>query len=355
YNNPPVAAFTVTKDYLQIFVDASTSTDDLGIASYSWDYGDGGSGSGVMDSHIYAAPGTYTVTLTIVDSGGKSATTSKSVSVVQNTPPTAVISVVSIVDLMVTLSGSGSLDDAAIASYDWSLGDGAIASGVEVSHTYAAGGTYSVSLVVTDDHGMTGSAAMDITVSEPIPIPGKTYTLYDMFQEPWGWWWPLRWQYYSTDIIISNEPGMNTMYFMPLKVGTSSLQGLIYAPYRFSFDAVNQAGLNVNDPEFMPVFGPAVAGAEASIDLQFQYLEPNWWTSYWVPNWSGEAGWPGNTWIYRSGADGYDLGTVYDVNMNRQAAEQWLNMPQSAVVADWWTANEATYVANWETWIDYEG
>ena len=38
--------------------------------SYGWDFGDGGSGSGVQPSHSYGTAGGYQVTLTITDSGG---------------------------------------------------------------------------------------------------------------------------------------------------------------------------------------------------------------------------------------------------------------------------------------------
>jgi PKD repeat protein len=355
YNSPPVAAFTVTKNYLEIFVDASASVDDIGIASYSWTYGDGGSGSGVMDSHTYAMAGTYTVTLTIVDNGGKSATTSKSVSVAANVPPIAVISLVSESDLTVSLSGSGSTDDAPIVSYEWILGDGSTSSGVTVTHTYAAAGTYTVSLTVTDSGGLTGSASLDVTVTEPIPIPERSFVLYDMFNVPWGSWWPIRWDFYTTDVILSNEPGMYTMMFWPTKSATYPYSSIFYAPYRFSFDDRNQSALSVNKPEFMPVFGPTVTGAEATVGIRFEYLEPTWWTSYWIPTWGSFAGWPGDTWLYRSGADGYDLGTIYTVNMNRQAAEQWLNMSQAADPVAWWAANGETYRTNWVNWISYEG
>ena len=37
---------------------------DGAIASYAWDFGDGNTGTGQTPSHAYAAPGTYTVTLT---------------------------------------------------------------------------------------------------------------------------------------------------------------------------------------------------------------------------------------------------------------------------------------------------
>jgi PKD repeat protein len=59
----------------------STSTDDAGIASYSWAFGDNTSGSGTGVSHTYSGKGTYTVSLTVRDTGGLSATTYKQVNV----------------------------------------------------------------------------------------------------------------------------------------------------------------------------------------------------------------------------------------------------------------------------------
>ena len=45
---------------------ALTSSDpDGSIVAYSWNFGDGQSGSGVTIQHAYSAPGTYTVRLTV--------------------------------------------------------------------------------------------------------------------------------------------------------------------------------------------------------------------------------------------------------------------------------------------------
>jgi len=56
-----IVPFTVT-------FDAYGSTDDRGIASYSWDFGDGTSATGVMPAaHTYTVVGTYTVKLTVTD------------------------------------------------------------------------------------------------------------------------------------------------------------------------------------------------------------------------------------------------------------------------------------------------
>ena len=72
--------------------------------------------------------------------------------------------------LAVAFSGSGSTDNGSIVSYAWNFGDpgsGAsnTATGVTASHTYAAAGTYSAVLSVTDNGGLVRTAARIITVS----------------------------------------------------------------------------------------------------------------------------------------------------------------------------------------------
>ncbi|WP_082563706.1 PKD domain-containing protein [Nocardioides sp. Root140] len=57
--------------------------------------------------------------------------------------------------------------DGSIASYLWDFGDGATASGVTASHTYAGTGDYQVRLTVTDDAGSTGSVTKAVTVVDP--------------------------------------------------------------------------------------------------------------------------------------------------------------------------------------------
>jgi PKD repeat protein len=67
--------------------------------------------------------------------------------------------------------GSGSYDpdpDGTIVSWEWDFGDGDTGSGETVSHHYAApnGGTYTVTLTVTDDFGFVCSATTDVEVYE---------------------------------------------------------------------------------------------------------------------------------------------------------------------------------------------
>ena len=72
--------------------------------------------------------------------------------------------------LKLSVDGSGSSDtDGSIASYAWNFGDGATATGVNASHTYAAAGTYEVKLTVTDNKGESRSVTQPKTVTAPPP------------------------------------------------------------------------------------------------------------------------------------------------------------------------------------------
>lgn len=69
-----------------VSVDGSGSTDQDGtIALYSWEFGDGSTGSGPTASHTYAADGTYRVRLTVRDDDG--ATDTATTTVTTTAPP----------------------------------------------------------------------------------------------------------------------------------------------------------------------------------------------------------------------------------------------------------------------------
>ncbi|MGY2130532.1 PKD domain-containing protein, partial [Blastococcus sp. SYSU DS0617] len=86
---------------------------------------------------------------------------------VPNELPTASFTA-AVAGLDVAFDASASADvDGSVDSYAWDFGDGTTGTGATASHTYAAAGTYAVTLTVTDDAGATGSAARDVVAEEP--------------------------------------------------------------------------------------------------------------------------------------------------------------------------------------------
>jgi PKD repeat protein len=89
-----------------------------------------------------------------------------------NQPPVASFSY-GCTQLTCTFNGTTSTDsDGTVVSYAWTFGDGATGAGPQPDHTFPAAGTYSVSLMVTDDVGATGSATQQVSVSAAPPPSG---------------------------------------------------------------------------------------------------------------------------------------------------------------------------------------
>ncbi|MEH6781597.1 MAG: PKD domain-containing protein [Rhodoglobus sp.] len=187
-NEAPTAQFTHSESNLVASFDATGSTDPDGtVEAYAWDFGDGASGTGAIVDHTYATAGTYEVSLTVTDNKGASATTSESITVLApNVAPTAAFTS-EVTDNVVSFDGSTSADsDGTISSYSWDFGDGASDSAVSTSHLYAAAGTYTVTLTVTDNQGATGVVSHDVIALDP---PIVTVLARDEFarSETSGW------------------------------------------------------------------------------------------------------------------------------------------------------------------------
>ena len=67
--------------------------------------------------------------------------------------------------LACTFTDASTDSDGTIAVRSWDFGDGGASAEQNPSHTYAAAGTYTVSLIVTDNDGATGSTSKSVTVS----------------------------------------------------------------------------------------------------------------------------------------------------------------------------------------------
>ena len=183
---PPVAALTATPTSgtapLVVNFNGTGSFDPDGtIASYVWNFGDGTSGTGATASRTYTVPGIYTATLMVTDNAGL--TNSKTVTIaVQNATAVAPVAAVTAtpasgpVALPVSFSSTGSYDpDGSIASYEWNFGDGtALATTANVNHTYTTPGTYTATLKVTDNTGLSNSRSVTITANPTTTVTTST-------------------------------------------------------------------------------------------------------------------------------------------------------------------------------------
>jgi len=143
---------------------------DGSIVEYSWDFGDGNTSNDANPSPTYSEPGTYTVTLTIIDNDNKT-----------NTGTTiAVITLVPRIDPIaepkgpdsgeegstISFSSEGSNDpDGSIIEYSWDFGDGHTSNDANPSHTYSEPGTYIVKLTVTDDQDNKDTSMMTCIIN----------------------------------------------------------------------------------------------------------------------------------------------------------------------------------------------
>ncbi|TDX01758.1 PKD domain-containing protein [Dinghuibacter silviterrae] len=161
----PVVAFSASGGAGCVPVPVSfTSTSTAGdgtISQYFWDFGDGNtkSATGATVSNTYQFPGQPTVSLTVTNSYGCSATLSQA-NLINISP--AVVPAFSADSPVLcsykdpelfnnTTTGPG------ILSYTWRFGDGTTATGANPSHTYAARGIYNVTLIASSSVGCVDS------------------------------------------------------------------------------------------------------------------------------------------------------------------------------------------------------
>lgn len=141
------------------FTDLSTTSGAAVINAWSWTFGDGGTSTSRNPTRNYAAAGTYTVALTVQDTTRSlTDTVTRTGYIVVGSPPTNSVTAGfsgaprnGAAPHTVNFTNASTVSGAAVInSYAWNFGDSGTATTASPSHTYAAAGTYTVSLTVQD-------------------------------------------------------------------------------------------------------------------------------------------------------------------------------------------------------------
>jgi DNA/RNA endonuclease G (NUC1) len=159
-----------------VTLSAAGSTDPDGDAlTYEWSFGDGAEGTGASPSHTYADNGNYQVRVIVTDPYGAADTATTTVTVMNVAPAVAAFANGALLQGE-TYAAAGSFGDPGAdewtATVDYGDGSGAQplalnGNGFSLSHTYAAAGTFTVTVRVTDDDGAEGVRTATVVVQSP--------------------------------------------------------------------------------------------------------------------------------------------------------------------------------------------
>ena len=167
----------------EIRFDGSASADPDGkVVDYRWDFGDGGSATGVAVTHAYARPGRYQVRLQVRDDSGHPEAVGYADAIVRvDAQPSAVAGPDRLVAPgdELTLDGSVSSDpDGDRLTYRWDFSDGQESrDAAVVRRSFAESGVYTATLEVDDGTGAANARARDQTGIRvnyaPVAVAGK--------------------------------------------------------------------------------------------------------------------------------------------------------------------------------------
>jgi heat shock protein HslJ len=174
-----------------VVFDGSTSTGQVPLVAWSWDFGDGTSASGVIVQHSYLNPGAFTAKLIVTDQRVQTGTTTSQILILPQPVPTAAPTLpptpttpppAELYPPFAKISGSGygylgtpvefdasnsRVGSSPIVSYSWSFGDGSVqpaSPNPVASNIYNRTGNYEVTVTIVDANGLSDNATTHISI-----------------------------------------------------------------------------------------------------------------------------------------------------------------------------------------------
>ncbi|OFY85935.1 MAG: hypothetical protein A3F72_16190 [Bacteroidetes bacterium RIFCSPLOWO2_12_FULL_35_15] len=142
---------------------------------YSWNFGDGTNGNGLIVTHSYALDNLYAVTLTVTDKNGCDSSLTQTVLIqkpVAGFKDTVLLEGCGFANIQFTDTSAGT----SINSWQWNFGDGGSSTSPDPTHTYTVPGMYTVSLIVTNAGGCIDTVSLDSIVIVPGPFGTFSFT-----------------------------------------------------------------------------------------------------------------------------------------------------------------------------------
>lgn len=176
----PVAGFMhipVCSGNTIAFTDTSSVDPSATITSYLWTFGDGSLSSSIQNpNHLYAGPGTYTVTLTVRTSDSCANTVSAAVIVFDAPQTSFTFNNSCLSDSVLFTNNSANPSDGTVAGWSWNFGDGtSINTSVwSPQHLYSTPGNYSVTLITLSSNLSCADTLTDTITIFPLPIANYT-------------------------------------------------------------------------------------------------------------------------------------------------------------------------------------
>ena len=173
-NQEPEASFASVADGLAVAFTAEASDADGDSLTYEWDFGDDTPIATARNPrHVYAAAGTYDVTLSVSDSYTTTAHRGTVTVVAPNQRPTAAFDFTTD-GLAASFDASDSSDpESGALTYQWNFGDGTTATGRVAAHVYPTSGPFRVTLTVLDPQDEPHSVTRDVLVNR-VPVVSVT-------------------------------------------------------------------------------------------------------------------------------------------------------------------------------------
>jgi len=296
---------------------------DSPIATWSWDFGDGGTSTNQNPSHLYTTPGTFDITLILTDANGCTSNQSFNdmIESNNNTPTAAfvgdpTVSCLPPSDVAFTNSSSGGTG---ILTYEWEFGDGNTSTIPAPDNTYLTSGNFDVNLTVTDEYGcsdtqfeaayieIVDNVTIDFTANNTTVCLGENVSLVDLSNPT-----PVSWQWDLGDGNTSTDQFPTHLYTTP---GTYEVS--LTATYSASCQGTETktAYITVGEIPFVNYTADTVSGCETPFPVQFTNTSVGGPFTY---QWNfGD----GNTSVDENPANTYTNNGVYSVSLTATNAD----------------------------------